>query len=301
MPQGAWSQDQDPAGLPVHVHDGPEGLWALHGRCTHQGDPALRLHDRLHCPTCGSTWDARGQPLDGPATQALRRLEVARLPAEGGGGYRVDLPDTTWTLPAERVLLALDPPALARLAGPVLPAARALTGVPFAVARFWLDRPVDPRRPAAALLPRGRHATLALLAHRLQDASAAWAARSGGSVVELQAGRDLPAEQSPGWSQALLDALHPDLALAWPELAGAAVLKARLVRGGQRVHLGPGHAARALPMQPGPPGLWLAGEVVALSPGAGSPGDGPAPLLWERAVRTGRAAAADLLAGAAGP
>lgn len=296
VPRGAWSQDADPAGMPVHVHDGPQGLWALHGRCTHDGDPVLRLHDRLCCPACGSTWQAQGQPVEGPATAALRRLEVLRLPPTEGGGFRVELPDTTWTLPADQTLLALDPPALARLAGPVLPDAGALAGVPFAVARFWLDRPADPRRAAAVLLPDGRHAALGLLVHRLQDGAAAWAARAGGSVVELQAGRDLPPEQTLGWSQALLDALHQDLVQAWPELAGAAVLKARLVRGRQRVHLGPGHAARALPTRPGPPGLWLAGEAVAFDGG-----DGPAPLLWERAVRTGRSAAADILAGHVGP
>ena len=178
------------------------------------------------------------------------------------------------------MILAVDLPGLARLAGPLLPQARPLRGLPHSVARFWLDRDLamGAQGPVAWRLQDTRHAAGAVLLHRVQEASAAWAARTGGAVIEVQAPRQVPTADSPPAREAALDAIEADLRACWPELAGAAVLKRCLVQGERDT----GAQESGLSVEPGVPGLLLAGDHLRAE------GAGPG---IERAVYTGRLAA----------
>jgi carotenoid phi-ring synthase / carotenoid chi-ring synthase len=88
---------------------------------------------------------------------------------------------------------------------------------PFAVLRLWLDRPVNADRPA--FLGTSRYGLLdnVSVLERFEAGAAAWAARTGGSVVELHAyALDAAAAASPGWVQ---DRLRAELSRVYPETA----------------------------------------------------------------------------------
>jgi Rieske Fe-S protein len=55
----------------VHVVHGPEGLYALSGKCTHLGCSVLRQAEGFACPCHGARFDALGQLLSGPAPRGL--------------------------------------------------------------------------------------------------------------------------------------------------------------------------------------------------------------------------------------
>ncbi|MFE1169745.1 FAD-dependent oxidoreductase [Nocardiopsis sp. NPDC058789] len=88
---------------------------------------------------------------------------------------------------------------------------------PFLVSRYWLDRPVRPHRQA--FLATAGYPTLdnVSVLDRYEDQARAWAARTGGSVVELHA-YALPGDHDPDlerkslWEQAT--AVYPELAPA---------------------------------------------------------------------------------------
>ena len=301
---GEWSQEVDAEGLPVFIHDGPDGLRAWSGRCTHRGCAVVRRSDGsgFSCPCDGGDYDAMGQPQGGVPAAALRQLEVRRLPAdprsgEPGGGVELVLPDTRWELQAEHVILALDAPALARLAGDLLPAAQGLGSVGHATARLWFDADVDRHAPAVCLPAGTRLTARAFLVHRLQERSGAWARRTGGCVVELQAAAPLPAGSAATEQgrQALLDTLEAEARRLWPALRDAACLKRSLVQG-QHTRVSSSGASSSgavgLSVEPGVPGLLLAGDQVR---------GGPPCQLLERAALTGRLAANRILAAHALP
>ena len=56
---------------------------------------------------------------------------------------------------------------------------------PFAVTRLWLDRDVAPERPTFSAISREPTLDSVTVYSRLERPSAQWAARTGGSVVEL--------------------------------------------------------------------------------------------------------------------
>ena len=64
-------------------------------------------------------------------------------------------------------------------------AAACAVAPPFAVARLWLDRDVDPARPVFNAVSREPTLDSVTVYSRLERPSAEWAARTGGSVVEL--------------------------------------------------------------------------------------------------------------------
>ncbi|RNL85359.1 FAD-dependent oxidoreductase [Halostreptopolyspora alba] len=94
---------------------------------------------------------------------------------------------------------------------------------PFLVSRYWLDRPVREHRQG--FLGTGGYPTLDNISvlDRYEDESARWAARTGGSVIELHAyalpeGCDRAAERASLWRQATS---------VYPELGAARVVDAR--------------------------------------------------------------------------
>jgi isorenieratene synthase len=92
---------------------------------------------------------------------------------------------------------------------------------PFAVLRLWLDRPVHADRPAfVGTSGYGLLDNVSVL-ERFEDGAAAWAARTGGSVVEVHAyALDKASAAAPAVVQ---DRLRAELACVYPETAGAGV------------------------------------------------------------------------------
>ena len=89
-------------------------------------------------------------------------------------------------------MLAVDPGALRTLVGGIIghpelarQAAACVVALPFAVARLWLDRDVDPARSTFSAVSREPTLDSVTVYSRLERPSAEWAARTGGSVVEL--------------------------------------------------------------------------------------------------------------------
>jgi carotenoid phi-ring synthase / carotenoid chi-ring synthase len=92
---------------------------------------------------------------------------------------------------------------------------------PFGVRRLWLYQPVDPDRPA--FLGTSGYGLLdnVSVLERFEAGAAAWAARTGGSVVELHAYALDPA--SAAEPQAVQHRLRAELGRVYPETGGTAV------------------------------------------------------------------------------
>jgi len=155
---------------------------------------------------------------------------------------------------------------------------RLRTAPPFAVQRLWLDRPVTAGR--SAFLGTAGHKPLDNISvlQRYEREAAQWAARHGGSVIELHA----YALQSPLPREAMVRQLHE----LYPETAPAHVLSERVLHRSDCPLFEPGaHAYRPGVITP-QPGLVLAGDGVRI--------DLPVALM-ERAATTGWSAANQLL------
>jgi isorenieratene synthase len=237
------------------------------------------------------------QALWDPLAARLRRLgarlhtgtavqQVAVLPS---GGFTVADPGGEQSYDA--VVLALDPAGLRALvagSGGLGDArwrervARLRTAPPFLVSRLWLDRPVRADRPG--FLGTGGHGALdnvSVLAG-WEGEAARWAARTGGSVVELHA-YALPADADRTTTQKeLLDGLHR----VYPETRRARVVDARHEwRADCPLFPVGGHADRPTVRTP-TPGLVVAGDMVET---------GLPVALMERAATSGFLAANALL------
>jgi isorenieratene synthase len=204
-------------------------------------------------------------------------------------GFTVDTGDRA--VRTDAVVLALDVPGLRDLvaASPDLGTpewrrriAALATAPPFLVRRLWLDRPVAADRPA--FLATGGLAPLDNISvlERHDHEAAAWAATTGGSVVELHAYAVTGAREPA--SARLLERLHE----LYPETAAASVLGEFTEWHADCPLFAPG-TFTGRPAVAGPvPGLVLAGDGVRI--------DLPVALM-ERAATTGWHAANLLLAG----
>ena len=215
-------------------------------------------------------------------------VEIARTP---GGGFEI----ATAAGRRDRVdacVLALAVPALQKLlaASPGLDGRQLRAGVrsldvtlPFAVWRLWLDAPTaGDRAPFAGTCGAGLLGNISLY-HRFEDDSRAWAARTGGAVVELHA-YAIPCDAS---EDDIRRDLRAGLGRCYPETRGARVVAERYL---QRRDC-PAFAAGSWASRPGVAtdidGLALAGDFVKLAmPSA----------LMERAATSGMIAANLLLA-----
>ncbi|MFJ5063374.1 FAD-dependent oxidoreductase [Streptomyces nigra] len=209
-------------------------------------------------------------------------------PREGGGAeVRTGSGATSY----EAVVLALDPGALRQLvaASPGLgtDAWRAdidamRTAPPFLVSRLWLDRPVGPERPAFLGTSGYDGMDNISVLDRYEGEARRWAARTGGSVVELHAyavtdGR--PEDVQRG----LLERLHE----IYPETRDAKVIDARHEWRADCPLFPVGSYDRRPRVRTPHPWLTLAGDAVRC--------DLPVALM-ERAATTGFLAANTLLA-----
>lgn len=193
--------------------------------------------------------------------------------------------------PYDTVVLALDTAGLRSLVGrsPRLADAawrervgRLRTAPPFLVSRLWLDRPVDAGRPG--FLGTAGYGSLdnVSVLERWEQEAARWAARTGGSVVELH-GYALPRNADP---DAAAEHLIAQLRNVYPETRDARILDARH-EWRQDCPLFPvgGYTDRPGVRTP-QPGLVLAGDLVRT--------DLPVALM-ERAATSGFLAANALL------
>ncbi len=155
------------------------------------------------------------------------------------------------------------------------------TAPPFVVLRLWLDRPVRPDR--AAFVGTGGRPPLdnVSVLERYEREAAQWAARTGGSVVELHA---YSVKDTDG---DVRDALIARMHELYPETVGATIVDERLLRRGDCPRFAPGDFAGRPTVQTPDPRLVLAGDGIRI--------DLPVALM-ERAATTGWVAANRLLA-----
>ncbi len=156
------------------------------------------------------------------------------------------------------------------------------TAPPFAVWRVWLDRPVEPGRPAfigtAGFGPLDNISVL----DRFEDGARRWTSEHGGSVVELHAyALDQPDERT------LKEQLRVELHRVYPELADASVLAEEWLVSADCPLAGTGPWRDRLTVRTSDPRVVLAGDGIRC--------DYPVALM-ERAATTGFLAANQLLA-----
>jgi isorenieratene synthase len=271
--------------------------------CPHQGctvRPATG--GGFVCPCHGARFDAEGRVSSGPARRDLQRyriegregdrLRLAALPARGGdAGAAAEPPEELLT--ADHYVFATDVPGvkqLFRLAQGRPPEAlrqriEALAiADPFAVARYWFDRDFAWPHSAFTSLSGYRLTDSITLYHRIQEEAMAWAAESGGSIVELHAycykESDFPDQDS------LLSTFEAELHEIVPELRQARLLHREIVNQKNFSGYPPGsHALRPSTCTEAG-NLTLAGDWVKM----------PFPCgLMERAVSSGLLAANTIL------
>ena len=250
----------------------PEGLGMDvtaddHGSCV--WTPFRALLDRLGA-------DVRtGTPVDRIERTATGRRAVA------AGGSTVD---------AAHAVLALDPAALRRVAAASdgLPAslrnrvAGLTVSAPYAVARFWTERPVHPDRPVFSGVSREPTLDSVTVYSRLEDGARRWAGSTGGEVLELHA----YAAEDGLTAEAAASRMWTELAGLWPEVGGLRVLHSEARVGHDAPGFPPGSDASRPGVRTGDPTLLLAGDWVRLP---------FASALMERAATTGLLAAGDVL------
>jgi isorenieratene synthase len=232
-------------------------------------------------------WDPLGGYLAGLGAEIRTCAEVASVEPRAQGGFRVH-ERSGGTLDADGVVLALDVAGLRRVveSSPGLAdpgwrerVATLRNAPPFLVRRLWLDRAVQPERPAFLAVGGRPPLDNVSVLERYDGQARDWAARAGGSVIELHAyaaaGRDA--------SERALDRLH-DL---YPETRQAAVVAESVLWRADCPLSGLGDFGRRPRVRTPFGGLVLAGDGIRV--------DVPAALM-ERAATTGWHAANCLLA-----
>lgn len=255
------------------------------------GNPEGIVFDVLDGPFSTRLWQ--------PMQAHIERLGVAVRLGEGLTRLRRDPQSGRWRaatstgqiVESDAVVLAPHVPGLRQIvdASPELgdPSWRASIAAqdvtePFAVWRLWLATPSAPgRSPFVGTTGLGLLDNISLY-HLFEDESRDWAARTGGSVVELHA-YAVPSGTPEAEIRAdMLAALHE----LYPETRGARVLEERFLLHQDCPAFRPGTASRRPRVVTPEPGLLLAGDFVHT--------DFPSALM-ERAAATGMLAANHLL------
>jgi isorenieratene synthase len=235
-------------------------------------------------------WDPLAAHLRRHRTD-IRTATSARTVEPDGARWRVDTDDGPLT--AAHLVLALDPGGLRGLvaaspglagAAPVFAAQAAALRVapPFVITRLWLDRDVAAHRATFSSVSGEPTLDEIAVYSRLEEPSADWARRTGGSVLELHA----YASDAPDAATATAR-MRAELAGLWPETADARVLHRHERREADASAFPPGSAGLRPGVTPGPPGMHVAGDFVELDDPAG---------LMERASMSGVLAANAVLA-----
>ncbi|MGW4562711.1 FAD-dependent oxidoreductase [Streptomyces sp. NPDC004561] len=234
-------------------------------------------------------WDPLAGRLEGLGARVRTGTAVEEVTVLPSGGFTVAC--ANGEEPYDAVVLALDPAGLRSLvarSGGLGDAewrervARLRTAPPFLVSRLWLDRPVRADRPGfLGTSGYGALDNVSVLS-AWEGEARRWAARTGGSVVELHA-YALPEDADRTTIQKeLLGELHR----VYPETGGAQVVDARHEwRADCPLFAVGGHADRPTVGTP-TPGLVMAGDTVRT---------GLPVALMERAATSGFLAANTLL------
>jgi carotenoid phi-ring synthase / carotenoid chi-ring synthase len=236
-------------------------------------------------------WEPFGAYLEKLGAQVRTATPARALAPVEGHRWRVELDDGA--VATRHLVLATDPPALRALlaASPQVAAvaprlatkAAALpVAPPFAVTRLWLDRDVAAHRATFSAVSREPTLDSVTVYSRLERPSAEWAARTGGSVVELHS----YACQAPD-AAAATARMRAELAELWPETADARVLYLQERMEATAPTFPPGGAASRLGVTGEGRGVRVAGDHVATPFLTG---------LMERAAASGVLAANDVLA-----
>lgn len=154
------------------------------------------------------------------------------------------------------------------------------TAPPFVVLRLWLDQPVRPDR--AAFVGTGGREPLdnVSVVERYEQEAARWAARTGGSVVELHAYS--VTEPLDTVRNALIERMHE----LYPETVTASIVDERLLHRDDCPRFAPGDFADRPTVRTPDSRIMLAGDGIRI--------DLPVALM-ERAATTGWTAANELL------
>ncbi|MFK0117645.1 FAD-dependent oxidoreductase [Streptomyces sp. NPDC090994] len=247
------------------------------------------LFDVPREPFPQALWDPLARHLAAYGARVRTGTPVEAVRPRPGGGHEVSAAGGTRRYDA--VVLALDTGGLRTVVGrsPELgdPAwrdrvARLRTAPPFLVSRLWLDQPVAPGRPG--FLGTSGYGTLdnvSVLSH-WEGEAARWAARTGGSVVELHAYALPETAVRDVEEKRLAGQLHR----VWPETRGARVVAERHEWRADCPLFPVGGYADRLTVRTPDPALVVAGDLVRT---------GLPVALMERAATSGFLAAAALL------
>ena len=230
-------------------------------------------------------WNPLRDYLEGRGVRFHTGATVEALTDDGG----LAVTTATDTLPADGVVLATDVAGLRRIVGasPWLGDASWRgriagmgTAPPFVVLRLWLDRPV--RADRAAFVGTGGREPLdnVSVVERYEHEAAQWAARTGGSVVELHAYS--VTEPLDTVRTGLIERMHA----LYPETVHASIVDERLLHRGDCPRFAPGDFADRAGVRTPDPRIMLAGDGIRI--------DLPVALM-ERAATTGWTAANELL------
>ena len=256
------------------------------------GNPEGLVFDVLDQPFSLALWHPLRRYLEALGVDFRLSQTVSAVWPQADGRFRLEV-ESREAVAADAVVLATPVTALQSLVArsPELLGSEwrarveglALTR-PFAVWRLWMDRPSKPgRAPFAGTTGLGVIDNISLY-HLFESESRDWAARTGGSVVELHA-YGVP----PGLDEAeVRRQLLAGLTGLYPELQDARLLEERFLWRQDCPAFAPGSfASRPTPDTPSPR-VALAGDFTRL----------PIPTaLMERATTSGFLAANHLLAG----
>ncbi|MGE2718869.1 FAD-dependent oxidoreductase [Mycolicibacterium celeriflavum] len=231
-------------------------------------------------------WDPLCAYLQSLGVRVRTGVSVTEIGAEDrfavhtDGGERID---------ANGVVLATDVAGLQRIVGDSASLgneqwrsriAAMGTAAPFVVQRLWLDRPVNPDRPA--FLGTGGRPPLdnVSVLERYEREAAEWSRRTGGSVVELHS------YAVTDGTDDVLERLPIRMRELYPETADAKIVGERVLCRQDCPRFAPGDFARRPTVETPHAGLALAGDGIRI--------DLPVALM-ERAATTGWSAANLLL------
>ncbi|HET8935973.1 MAG TPA: FAD-dependent oxidoreductase [Polyangiales bacterium] len=245
------------------------------------------IFDVVKQPLPAAIWRPFEDWLRGRGVRVITGSAVSHVSRTDAGTLRIE--HAGEPIEADDLVIALDVRGLQQLVA-ASPTLAALTGVqqlqltrPFAVLRLWLEQPLAPERAAFAGTTGVGLLDNISCYERFQDESAAWAAKHGGSVVELHAYAVPPELDEAAIRADLIAGLHA----FYPETRGVRVLDECMLLRQDCPAFPPG----SMRMRPTPrtalPDVTLAGDFVSV----------PLPCaLMERATVSGFIAANTLLA-----